>query len=69
MEKIDKISKNGNLIFIALLYTATILYAGAAIGTHMQYSNQSIRLVAYDWYDGKCFDRVDINWILTGINE
>jgi hypothetical protein len=69
MEKIDKISKSGNLIFIALLYTAAILYAGAAIGTHMQYSSQSIRLVAYDWYDGECFDRVDINWILTGINE
>jgi hypothetical protein len=69
MEKIDKISKYGNLFFYGLLYTVTIMLAGATIGNHIQYSEQSKRLVAYDWYDGDCFDRVDINWILTGINE
>ena len=65
----EKISKHKSLLLAFMLYTATILLCGAVVGNHIQYSYQNKRLVAYDWYDGNCFDRIDINWILTGINE
>jgi hypothetical protein len=69
MEKIDKISKIGNILFVAMLYTAFTISIGFVIGDHITKHYQAERFVAYDWYDGDCFDRVDINWIIYGLNE
>ena len=69
MEKIDKISKYGNLIGIFLLYTAFVVLVSGVMCEKSTKYYQAERLMAYDWYDGDCFDRVDINWIIYGINE
>jgi hypothetical protein len=69
MEKIDKISKYGNIIFATVLYTAFAISIGLVIGDHITKYYQAERLMRYDWYDGNCFDRTDINWIIYGINE
>ena len=65
MKKIDKISKYGNIVFATVLYTLLLLY----IAPRLTKYDQAERLMSYDWYDGECFDRVDINWIIYGINE
>jgi hypothetical protein len=69
MEKIDKISKYGNIIFATVLYTGFAVSIGLFIGDHITKYYQAERLMAFDWYDGDCFDRTDINWIIYGINE
>lgn len=69
MEKIDKISKYGNIIFASVLYTCFAVSIGMVIGDHITKHYQAERLMRYDWYDGECFDRTDINWIIYGINE
>ena len=70
MEKIDKISKYGNIIFAVVLYTLlTTLIVGHVTSRLTKY-DQAQRLMTYDyWHDGDCFNRVDINWIIYGINE
>ena len=69
MKAIDKISKYGNIIFATVLYTMFTASIGMVIGDHITKIYQAERLMRYDWYDGNCFDRVDINWIIYGINE
>ena len=69
MKTIDKISKHGNIIFAVVLYTLFDTAVGMVIGDHITKYYQAERLMRYDWYDGNCFDRVDINWIIYGINE
>ncbi len=69
MEKIDKISKYGNLIGVVLLYTAFVVLVSGHLCEKSTKYYQAERLMSYDWYDGDCFDRVDINWIIYGINE
>ena len=69
MEKIDKISKYGNIIFATVLYTIFTMAIGLVVGDHITKYYQAKRLMSYDWYDGDRFDRVDINWIIYGINE
>ena len=69
MKTIDKISKYGNVIFAIVLYTLTTISIGGMIGDHMTKYYQAERLMRYDWYDGDCFERYDINWIIYGINE
>ena len=69
MEKIDKISKYGNIIFATVLYTGFAISIGLVIGDHITKHYQAERLMTFDWYDGNCFERVDINWIIYGINE
>ena len=69
MEKIDKISKIGNILFVAMLYTGFTISIGLVIGDHITKYYQAERLMTFDWYDGDCFERVDINWIIYGINE
>ena len=65
MKTIDKISKYGNIIFATVLYTLLLLYVTPRLTKY----DQAERLMTYDWYDGECFDRVDLNWIIYGINE
>lgn len=69
MKTIDKISKYGNIIFAAVLYTAFTTAIGLVAGDHITKYYQAERLMRYDWYDGDCFERYDINWIIYGINE
>jgi hypothetical protein len=69
MKTIDKISTYGNVAFAVVLYT---LFTGCIFGIiadRMAKHYQAERLMRYDWYDGDCFDRTDINWIIYGINE
>jgi len=69
MKIIDKISKYGNIIFATVLYTLLTISIGGMLGDHMTKNYQTKRLMTYDWYDGDCFARKDINWIIYGINE
>ena len=69
MEKIDKISKSGNLIFIVLLYTGAVLLAGAHLSESFTLNQIERRYQEYDWYEGNCFDRTDVNYIFTGYYE
>jgi len=69
MKTIDKISKYGNIFFAAVLYTLLTISIGGILGDHLGKHYQAERLMRYDWYDGDCFDRTDINWIIYGINE
>jgi len=69
MKKIDKISKYGNIIFASVLYTGFAISIGLILGDNITKHYQAERFIAYDWYDGNCFDRTDINWIIYGVNE
>ena len=69
MEKIDKISEYGNIIFAVVLYTATCIGFGLHLGDKYAKHYQAKRLMTYDWKDNRSFERHDINWIIYGVNE
>ena len=69
MKTIDKISKYGNIIFATVLYTMFTMAIGLVVGDRITKYYQAERLMGYDWYDDGCLDRIDVNWIIYGINE
>jgi ABC-type enterochelin transport system permease subunit len=66
---IDKISKYGNVAFAVMLYTAFVISIGMFIGDYVTKIYQFERLNMKLSYNLTCFDKKDINHIITGQYE
>ena len=69
MEKIDKISKYGNIIFASVLYTCFTMSIGMIIGDRITQHYQQERFAQKKFINLTCYDHKDINYIITGKYE
>lgn len=69
MKTIDKISKYGNVTFAVVLYTVFVMSIGMVIGDYVTKIYQFERLNMKLFYNLTCFDKKDINHIITGQYE
>lgn len=69
MEKIDKISKYGNVTFIVVLYTILTTAIGMVIGDYFTKKYQRERFEMKKFLDINCYDDIDIYHIIEGVYE
>ena len=69
MKTIDKISKYGNIIFAAVLYTMFTMAIGLVVGDYTTKHYQHERLEMKLFYGLQCFDEKDIDYIIEGTYE
>jgi len=69
MEKIDKISKYGNVTFIVVLYTVLTTAIGMVIGDYFTKKYQRERFEMKKFLDINCYDDIDIYHIIEGVYE
>lgn len=69
MNKIDKISKYGNVTFIVVLYTVLTTAIGMVIGDYFTKKYQRERFEMKKFLDINCYDDIDIYHIIEGVYE
>ena len=69
MEKIDKISKYGNVTFIVVLYTVLTTAIGMVIGDYFTKKYQRERFEMKKFLDINCYNDIDIYHIIEGVYE
>jgi len=69
MEKIDKISKYGNVTFIVVLYTVLTTAIGMVVGDYFTKKYQRERFEMKKFLDINCYDDIDIYHIIEGVYE
>ena len=69
MKTIDKISKNGNIIFAVVLYTIITMSVGMVVGDYFTKKYQQERFEMKKFLGINCYDDIDIYHIIEGTYE